>query len=302
MTQNELTARERVAKATKEVTDIIAAFDKAQEEGRQYGWYNVLPHVYKLVREYGVDKVFYVGQSYHGLYEDDYCTFTYWNEVTKEYVEDSWTTACACPSFELYEALIHFDDAKSEGMIDIDAFNDYQRAKKKEFIDANSVSTFDYMSLDGKSGLAVKVERGGKWKGTGLLLGYVKKSYRYAPSYGIDGRGVNVTVNAYVLDLASDTIEECNSEYLQFIDREEIVDAYKQWAKNQIDSDKDSSMSSFLAGWKIDDKAKCKEAKESFKKSKMKELTQWVVEKTDKKGEDINVLAEHIFPKRYSWC
>lgn len=46
--------------------------------------------------------VFNLNKEYHGLYEDDHCYFTYLNVETREFVEDYWTTAGACPAFQSY--------------------------------------------------------------------------------------------------------------------------------------------------------------------------------------------------------
>ena len=74
------------------------------------------------IRLYGENSCFLVTDNYHGLYHDDYCSFTYYSNVTGEYFEDSWTTAACCPNYSCYECK-RFKDAVNEGLIDINIYN-----------------------------------------------------------------------------------------------------------------------------------------------------------------------------------
>ena len=63
---------------------------------------------------------------------------------------------------------------------------------------------------------------------------------------------------------------------------------------------KDFMNDEFILENAIDEIEDAKKArKEEFKAKKMPELIEWVKNNTDKKGEEINKLAEHIFNKKY---
>lgn len=87
-------------------------------------------------RVFGKNSCFLVTEDYHGLYEDDYCNFTYYSNITGEYFTDNWTTAAACPPYSCYETEIRYDKAKELGLIDIKIFNSVW---KSEF---NSIGEF----------------------------------------------------------------------------------------------------------------------------------------------------------------
>lgn len=74
-------------------------------------------------RLYGKNSCFLVGESYQSLYNDDYCGFKYYSNVTGEYFEDSWSTAYACPPYSCFEVEMKFDKAKELGLIDKEKFN-----------------------------------------------------------------------------------------------------------------------------------------------------------------------------------
>ena len=74
------------------------------------------------IRLYGQNSAFLVSEHYSSHYHDDYASFTYYSNITGEYFSDNWTTAFCCPCYSCYETK-RFDEAKAEGLIDIDIYN-----------------------------------------------------------------------------------------------------------------------------------------------------------------------------------
>lgn len=74
-------------------------------------------------RLYGKGNAFLVSKNYRSCYHDDYASFTYYSNATGEYFDDEWTTAFACPAYSCYMTEKTFDEAKEEGLIDVDIYN-----------------------------------------------------------------------------------------------------------------------------------------------------------------------------------
>ena len=322
----------RIAEITSSLNSIFKAYDEATSKGQCYG-YSGIPSSLKEVKKYGIDKVFLVSKDYHGKYEDDYCDFIYWNESTKEFFNDYWTTAAACPSFNLYESMIDFKTAWEGGLIDKIA---YLSKVKESVLSKIEASTFVCENPEDFQ-LRVEVTGGKKWHGVGHYVDSYENEYQYATPmfrnryYGTPRDfGVSRTKIAIIYDPNTNTLNECNAKYLKFIDIELIMNSYKAWAKEIVeaasvddikigsstfDIKSDYSLKTFLGKWASEHKVDTstasnpvKEEKErieaekkaAFKESKMKELIAWVRENTDKEGEDIVGLAEHIFNKKYN--
>ena len=115
-------------------------------------------------RVFGKNSCFLVGENYRSYYDDDYCSFTYYSNVTGEYFTDNWTTAAACPSYSLYETDIRFDKAKELGLIDIKIFNSVWK------VEFNSIGEYlikwpkEFIKCYGRFPM-VEVYRGRSFKG-----------------------------------------------------------------------------------------------------------------------------------------
>ena len=85
---------------------------------------------------------------------------------------------------------------------------------------------------------------------------------------------------------------------IEFKDHDFILytyDNFIDWLKNKYyDPSIDWSKAKDIEQEKQDKKS------EEFKKKKMLELIEWVKNNTDKKGDEIEKLAERIFKKRYT--
>ena len=80
-TQNNLqNLLSEIANRTAELRDAINKYDNMPKDGCSYLG-NFSP-ARRLAAEIGLENVFYVGENYRGLYEDDYCTFTFYNNLT----------------------------------------------------------------------------------------------------------------------------------------------------------------------------------------------------------------------------
>ena len=125
------------------------------------------------------NNLYLLNKDYHGLYEDDYCYFTYIDVAKMKIVKDEWTTAFACPAFQCYEKPLLID-AINEGKINaedvapviIDYFCNFEAPK------------FDV--LEGVSlGIPCKVSKGRKFRGNGMLISVYNKPFsdRYGRGY-----------------------------------------------------------------------------------------------------------------------
>ena len=322
-------------KAKQELENLFANLAKHEEEkpGQTYG-YAGIPHILKEVREKGIDKIFFVGRDYHGKYEDDYCYFTYWDEVDKKFIEDEWGTWAAFPSYDLYEMPISFTIGWELGLIDKKTYLEFWKNNFHESL--AKVSFEPNVAKDYK--LRVKVEGGRKWKGEGYLIDVTSSSYRYATPmyrsryYGTPNDfGVSTTETAVIWDPITNTINRANYKYVKFVDAEKIMEKYIEWANKKIDGATvynfednssanrynvklvvDWSFDTFMAEvWSkehnigdvsdaYDPEMEAKKKKESeFRASKMPGIIEWVKNNTDKEGEDIITLALHIYNKNY---
>jgi len=331
-TINHIAASEHITKATSDLENLfknIEEFEKANP-GKMWG-YAGIPGVLKRVRETGIDKIFFVSRDYHGRYEDDDCYFLYWDEVKKEFFDDQWSTRFAAPSYDLYEMPIYFGAAWEEGLIDKEA---YLKMQKEMRLDSLSKAEFD-KEVAVNYNLRVSVDGGRKFKGEGYLVKVNESSYRYAtPMYRnhAEGYGLSTTYTALIWNPIDNTINRANLRYVNYMDSEEIMAQYKEWAERIIDRatindiksngnynlerfslNVDYSFQKFMDEvWApahvigdvlitaYDPEEEERKKKESeFRASKMPEIIEWVKNNTDKKGEEIIKLALHIYNKNY---
>ena len=317
-----------IEEITKRLTSTFEDYDKAISEGKTFG-YAGLPGALLEVKKYGIDKVFFVCKDYHGRYEDDDCTFTYWNELTKTFFTDYWTTAAACPTFGYYEEMINFTTAWNAGLINKEAYLAKVKEAVLEKIENTAFSCKDPEDFS----FRVEVTGGKKWRGTGYYVDAYETEYHFAQPmfrsryYGSPSDfGVSKTKVAVIYDPVTNTLNECNAQYIKYLDIDEIMTSYKAWAKeivekstsdsvmistDNLDIKEDYSLETFLYKWfnehKVDTSTASYPAQEArdkkkadFKEQKMKELIEWVRNNTDKEAEDIVGLAEHIFNKKYN--
>jgi hypothetical protein len=283
-----------------------------------------------------------VSKDYHGLYEDDYCYFTYYNNVTGEFEKDTWTTAGACPNFGNYECM-WISEGVSVGLVDKSKLFGILFGRAKNEIEN---LTFDPSNLWYDNGdkiaplyLKVTVNRGRKFKGSGYLVGFMKKSFQYAAPrfhnhfYGTKDFGVTTTTYAkiYVPDknmfgyatagfVEYDNINEIFNNYKNFLmsnllacnpDNIEFKDCnigrccainykYISFVKYLIEFYNNRDNIT-ISPTAMDEVEIAKQKKIADLRAKhMPGILEWVRTKTDKTTEDeINALAEHIFKKRY---
>jgi len=316
----------------------ITANCKAMVEKDKYQ-----PAVIKAIAEYGAENIYMVGNSYHGKYEDDYASFTYYNNITGEYFTDGWTTAAACPAYSLYEH-IYIDEAWKNGVVNAEKLykvvleNRLNSIKNFKFDLRYTCKFEDLVEL----GLRVNVTGGRKWKGVGFLVGIYQKSYQWDIKLwrSDNDYGTSTTRYAKILDPVTGNIYSVTAGYVKFIDMDKFVEEYKnvmierlnnttvenltvgnnkfnyspvsgdnhsvacgieynnesfiEWLKKNHSNKFDLSIYHDIEQEKIDAK------NVAFKESKMPELIEWVKNNTDKTGDEITKLAEHIYNKRYA--
>lgn len=265
--------------------------------------------------KYGAENIFMISSGYSSHYHDDYATFTYYNQATGEEFKDSWATAYACPAYGAYECM-SIEEASKNGLLD--------RAKhlaiyKKQLIEAIQKKEMDalYPKDWCKYHLTIVVKGGRKyWNGTGIAVDHRSKKWSY----------YNTTTYVDVYEPETNLIHEVDAKYCTpVLDVEE----WRAWKLSIVEKELVDDGGDYFNMWKevrskifyieswLQTKANevdlstaknpTKEAREkasagrkaAFKEKKMAELVEWVKTKTDKKGDEIMELAEHIWNKRY---
>ena len=303
---------EPIKKKINDLEVLMNKVEEAESKGQVFGYAGV-PHILHKAREIGFTNVFLVASDYHGHYEDDDCYFTYWDEVHKEFLHDEWSTRFAAPSYDYYEALITFKEAWDAGLIDRAVYLEMRRDVYRA-----EILRWELPQEVELPGFRVKVDRGRKWRGEGILKKIEEKRYRYAtPTFhrrgGNGDFGINARSIATIWDPETKEFVQCNALYLEYIDAPLITSAYQQWAIQQINQAElgpdflrlqvNLSLDEFLRDHMKDFQANTEEMESSSSLAKekvMQKLIEWVKTHTDKQGDDILRLAEHIYNKRYA--
>lgn len=191
----------------------------------------ILTAVQRAINEYGKDNISMVGYSYHGRYEDDDCSFTYYNNVTGEFFHDAWTTRCACPPYSDFECQT-LDKADELGLVDHEKlYNMRKNGLIKTFEDFKVTNWMIGDSYDqiAKMGLRVEVKGGRKWKGIGFLVGTFKTSYQWAAKrwHSNNDYGVTTTRHAKIYDPLTNRVEVVTANQVKLLDFDKIVEQYK---------------------------------------------------------------------------
>ena len=280
----------------------------------------ILTTVEKVEKEYGPNSIFLICADYHGKYEDDYCYFTYFNNVTGEAESDYWTTAAACPSYGRYECMT-VKEAMEKGLLDMNKWNDYKIAGYRKCL--YNEKTSEYMIKD-KHHPIVEVKGGRKWKGIGILASVNTSSYSWGPTYG-RGYNTSVTETAVIYSFEECCLRECNNDFVKVVEPQKLFTQYNEWANAMIDTaaektgrdaermkkDWDWSFDAFMKerfeSLHIDvDNAFYPEQIERAKKNAEKKaetlasIREWVKNNTDKTEiAEIEGLVMGIYRKRY---
>lgn len=298
----------------KETAKVIASIEAYNNSTERF--YKSIPtECMKAIAKYGAENIFMTGQSYSSHYHDDYASFSYYNNVTGEEFTDSWTTAAACPSYGSYECF-SFKSAVKNGLVNMEKYLLLLRSKNKRWVEHERHDR--QFSIDEliRFKLPIKVERGRKWKGTGYVVS------KHTSSFGRFG-----TTYAVVYDEKNNELREVNPDFIEVIGLEEIVNEWKKEMYDRIEVSTVQNLQVTSDGiieqnffvhfekWLL---AKCEgveidtssasypeqkirdDRKQDFKSRKIEELVKWVKDNTDKTGDDILVLAERIYNKRYA--
>ena len=285
--------------------------------------YNSLPEALERAMEVGVENIFFMSEDSHSYVDDDYSTFTYWDNARCEVFSCGWTTAAACPSYGLYKLPIRAIEARSLGLMDMEGYLGYLKNVSMKRI--HGKSDIDPQMVEGTD-IKVRVSRGRKWKGEGYLLSINKRSYQFAaPQFSRHSAdfGISTSYTAVIYDPVKNEINECNADYLEIVGVQQVMDGYREWAGKVVDGMKVENINdrfSFDTDFSTDTWLEMKRKQstvdtstatypanmermrkqEEFKAKKIQELVEWVTKNTEKKGDDIMKLAEHIYNKRYA--
>lgn len=271
----------------------------------------------ELIEKFGKDNIFLVDADYHGLYHDDHCDFTYWNNVNGSMPTDHWTTAVACPAYGRYECMT-LKEGVNQGLVDMNKLLDYLKATSK-------MKSLKYVNMINEPqkfytiGLRIEAFKGRKWKGIGYLVGERKSSYTW---------GVQSTTTRYckIYDPMTGRIEYINRNNCRLLDEEQLkqnyIAKYNEALKGcqvedivignhgprlnvHIESFEDfvkhETIKPNTTGAFDEYEEEMKRKYVEFRTKKMTELIKWVKNNTDKEtDQDIIDLAEHIFIKKYT--
>ena len=264
-------------------------------------------------------------QNYRGLYEDDDCTFYYWDNVNGKIITDFWGTNFAAPNFSLYtENVLTFSEASDMGLVNMELLKKFNIEKVLQSVERTRLLTSDNSKIIMNHNPLINVTRGRKFKGLGYYIGEVETCKNpYYPA----------TIEAKVLSLEDFQIHYCNPNFIQLVEKDELVEGYIKWATNVINEvASKNSYSSFFdmkgVNWGIKREDFSFEAyvknhkdnrieyfintaydprEEERKKQRAEKMAQeyanvlkWVKEKTDKTTESEQIaLAIKILNKNY---
>ena len=198
-----------------------------------------VPGIIKTIAERRAENVFYISRSYRGLYEDDDCYFSYWDNVNGEIITDYWTTAAACPNFNLYvNDIITIEQAQENGLLNMDLVKKFNINNALQAVKKCSTYTHVNAEIIKKYNPIVKVERGRKFRGTAYYITEIE-TYNN-PNYP-------ARVEAKVLSLDDFQIHYCNPSFIQLVEMDKIVEDYIKWATDIINNIADkNTYSSFF--------------------------------------------------------
>ena len=284
---------------------------------------SVFTVVEEAIIKYGPENIFLISSDYHGLYQDDYCTFHYYNNVTGDEFMDEWSTAYAAPAYGRFENCLTLKEAKELDLINKDIA--LQKSKEKLTRLYTNITKEVTQPMAIKYHLEVKVTRGRKWKGTGIIKDVRRTMYQYAkPSFRTNDPywGKKVTDIAIIYDNNSNKIEEVNYEYCVPVKLEEMVDTWRKEILGYVEKATNENLDGltiripeylkwedFVARYAnelpddrlyIYPEQEARDAKEkAFKEKKIAELTDWAKNYTDVKTEEIPEFVERVYNKRY---
>lgn len=284
---------------------------------------SVFTVVEEAIIKYGPENIFLISSDYHGLYQDDYCTFHYYNNVTGDEFMDEWSTAYAAPAYGRFENCLTLKEAKELDLINKEIA--LQKSKEKLTRLYTNITKEVTQSMAIKYHLEVKVTRGRKWKGTGIIKDVRRTMYQYArPSFRTNDPywGKKVTDIAIVYDNNSNKIEEVNYAYCVPVKLEEMIDSWRKEILGYVEKATNENLDGLTIRipeylkWEVfvaryanelpDDRLyiypeqDARDAKEkAFKEKKIAELTEWAKNYTDVKAEEIPEFVERVYNKRY---
>lgn len=297
----------------KETARVIASIESYNNSTERF--YKAIPtECMKAIAQYGAENIFMTGQSYSSHYHDDYASFSYYNNVTGEEFTDSWTTAAACPGYGSYECY-SFENAVKNGLVNMEMYLSLLRKRCKRLMDLESPDRRFSIDELVRFKLPVMANGGRKWRGTGYVCS------KHYSSFGRFG-----TTYAVVYDEKNNELREVNPDYLEVVGIEDIMNEWKQEMLGRIEAATVNDLqitggeirSNFFVKFNkwLEDRAtgvvldlstatypeqkKRDDKQAEFKAKKMMELKKWVEDNTDKTGDDIMLLAERIFNKRYA--
>lgn len=191
----------------------------------------ILTAVQEAIEKYGIDNISMVGYNYHGRYEDDDCSFTYYNNVTGEFFHDEWTTRFACPNYANFECQT-LKAADEKGYVDHEKLYNFKKSQLINYYANMKISDYaigEIYDEIARLGLRIEVKGGRKWKGIGFLVGTFSTSYQWGTKLWRSNNdyGTSTTRHAKVYDPLTNRIETVTANQVKFLDLDKIIEKYK---------------------------------------------------------------------------
>lgn len=284
---------------------------------------NIKFHLTKYLEEvavWGAENILYMSK----YRENGKTVYKYYNNETGEFFTD-----VEDPNIpEYFYKDYSLEDAFDNNVLYMDNALEAVRSEKASEIDHFTYDPVENINDLSNIGLKISVNKGRKFKGEGILIGIIQKN-AYWPGGGAS------YYNAKIYDPATGNIDYANLSYVTFIGFDNIIESYKTWYKENLKNlteddikvrsdyyngyvfdinDNNMSLIDYLKNniMKSEDIKKGQEVinnineekarkNAAFKEEKMKQLIDWVKNNTDKKGDAIERLAEHIYTKRYGY-
>lgn len=218
---------ENLNKETERCKSLVDRWNNKDIDHQQY--WSCPTACIEAIAKYGAENIYLVSNSYHGRYEDDDASFTYYNNVTGEFFNDEWSTRFAAPAYGSYECL-KFEEAWDNNLVDKERL--YKIILERD-INFKKNFTYDpwYNHIETVCTwcLRVKVSRGRKWKGTGYLVSTFTKKFQWGVKLwrSDNDYGTSTTRYAKIYDPSTNRIETVNANYIEFLDLNKFIEEYR---------------------------------------------------------------------------
>lgn len=272
----------------------------------------------EMIEKYGANNVFMISRGYRSYVDDDYCTFTYWNNVTHEMFYDNWATAYACPSYSRFECM-SLNEGIEKGLVDEKSYLDFLKKSSetmtKEWAEGTVRLWFLRLRQDYDVFVPARVSTGRKFRGECILVRRISvKSGDYMLDHGLVYDAVNNQLHEVVYNNVRVDVETIAESYREWViakmnacstlkEWNERNDTFAAWLSERI-----QSMAFDLNGIPYEEKEErdlkakfYEEKRKSFRERKMQELIEWAKKVKPHLTESERMsFVERVYERKYA--